>query len=515
MIRSGRRPLAAFEWLIGALVDPARRERAMALFLLFYLAVWSLYGAIAKGSQDIHFDMGEMVAWSREAGIGTPKHPPLAAWLVRGWFSVFPLADWDYYLFAMVMATLSLWIAWRVSARYLDGEKRVAGVMLLTLVPFYNFHALKFNANTVLMPLWAAAAWWFLRSFETRRAGWAILAGAGAAAAMLGKYWSVTLLAGLGVAALCDARRAAYFRSSAPWLTIAVGAVLIAPHVAWIVTHHFVPFDYALDTHPATLLTATMSAAGFLAGVVGYCAVPIVFTLLVASPGAAGIRDTLWPASAERRILVIAFAAPLILAPLSAVLLRVEVVSLWAMSAMTLLPVVLLSSPLVTLSQRATAGLLAVAIMFPLAMAAISPVIAIVIHHRGVTHYATHYRLIAQAIERAWREHTDQPLRIVGSDTNVVNGAVFYLSDKPSTFDIMNPDQTPWVDENRIARQGIALVCPMPEARCVRVLNARVSRGAGAAAVSEVSIASTYLGHIDDAVRYVIAIIPPQPPARP
>ena len=61
------------------------------------------------------------------------------------------------------MPALALWIAWRLSADYLDGEKRVAGLALLTLVPFFNFHALKYNVNTVLLPLWAAAAFFFLR----------------------------------------------------------------------------------------------------------------------------------------------------------------------------------------------------------------------------------------------------------------------------------------------------------------------------------------------------------------
>ena len=180
--------------------------------LVGYCALWSLYGALAKGSQDVHFDMGEMVAWSRDAGIGTPKHPPLAAWLVRAWFTIFPLADWAYYVFAMVITTFALWVAWRVSDRYLDAEKRVAGLLLLTFIPFFNFHALKFNANTVLIPLWALATWFFLRSFETRGALWAALAGAAAAAAMLGKYWSIFLLAGLGVAALADPRRGAVFQ---------------------------------------------------------------------------------------------------------------------------------------------------------------------------------------------------------------------------------------------------------------------------------------------------------------
>ncbi len=88
--------------------------------------------------------------------------------------------------------------------------------MLLTFVPFYNFHALRFNANAVLIPFWALTTWFFLRSFDTRRAGWAVLAGAGAAAAMLGKYWSIFLLAGLAIAAVTDPRRSAYLRSPAP-----------------------------------------------------------------------------------------------------------------------------------------------------------------------------------------------------------------------------------------------------------------------------------------------------------
>src|SRR5213080_5040990 len=102
----------ALDRLIGALTDPKRCERAVLIVLAAYCAVWSLYGALAKGSQDIHFDMGEMVAWSRDAGIGTPKHPPLASWLVGAWFKIFPQQDWAYYLFAMVLATFALWVAW-------------------------------------------------------------------------------------------------------------------------------------------------------------------------------------------------------------------------------------------------------------------------------------------------------------------------------------------------------------------------------------------------------------------
>jgi 4-amino-4-deoxy-L-arabinose transferase-like glycosyltransferase len=495
-----------FERALDALTDPARRERNVVWLLTGYCAVWSLYGALAKGSQDVHFDMGEMVAWSHDAGIGTPKHPPLAAWLVRGWFTVFPLADWAYYVFAMVLTTFALWVAWRVSERYLDAEKRLAGLLLLTFIPFFNFHALKFNANTVLIPLWALTTWFFLRSFETRSAVWAALAGAAAAAAMLGKYWSIFLLAGLGMAALANPRRAQYFRSAAPWVTIAIGATALAPHVAWIVRHDFAPFTYAVVAHQSTLASSALSGFGFLLGIAGYLAAPVVIAMVAARPSLEGIADTVWPHTPERRLALIAFVAPLVLPAFAAALAKVEIVSLWAMSAMTLLPVVLLSSPRVTLPRRAVVWLLAAAVVFPILMVLASPFIALWIHREGVPNYATHYRLLAAAVNGAWHETTAKPLRFVGSYTNIVNGVSFYLKDRPSTLDIVGPASTPWADEASVAREGVALVCPEPEPICMHFLNLR----AGNAKRSVVTLARTHWGEADKPVRYVIAIVPPK-----
>src|SRR3979411_3523113 len=84
--------------LLAALTDPARRERSVVMVLAAYCGLWTLYGAIAKGSQDIHFDMGEMIAWSREIDWGTPKHPPLGAWLGRAWVRGFPACHVARYL---------------------------------------------------------------------------------------------------------------------------------------------------------------------------------------------------------------------------------------------------------------------------------------------------------------------------------------------------------------------------------------------------------------------------------
>ena len=504
----GSRKAQPLERLLDSLLDPDRRERTVLALLAAYAAIWSIYGAIAKSSQDIHFDMGEMVAWSREVTFGTPKHPPLPAWLVRAWFSVFPLEDWAYYLFAMLLATAALWFAWKASAPYLSGEKRVAGLALLTLVPFYNFHALKFNANTIMTPLWALTTWWFLRSFEARKPAYAVLAGLAAAAAMLGKYWSIVLLLGLGMAALADRRRGLYLRSPAPWLTIAAGAAGLAPHLVWLYANDFKPFDYALESHAATAWAGLLSGLGYVAGSAGYLAVPTLIAVAAARPTWSAIADTAWPGEPERWLVLLCFLIPLVLPIAAAIAAREEIVSLWSIGGMTLSPVVLLSSARVTLARIQMRRILVLAMAVPIIATALSPAIAIAIHRRGVPNYATHYRLVAQAAEKAWRETTDQPLRLIGSYNNLLYGALFYFPQRPSTLEITNPSVTPWTDEARIAREGIALFCPIEETGCVQAVNDRAAHSPAGKRV-EVELSRSYFGHADTPVRYLIVTIPP------
>jgi hypothetical protein len=115
-----------FEQLCAALTDRSRANRAMLLWLVLYALTWTLYGSIARSSQDLHPDMVELLEWSRDLSLGYLKHPPLAAWLVRLWFSLFPLNDVSCYLLAMLMPTIALWIVWHLSADFLDIEKQIA-----------------------------------------------------------------------------------------------------------------------------------------------------------------------------------------------------------------------------------------------------------------------------------------------------------------------------------------------------------------------------------------------------
>jgi hypothetical protein len=523
--------------LLDALADPKRRGRTVVAVLAAYCAVWTVYAVIAKASQDFHFDMGEMVAWSREVTLGTPKHPPLPAWLVGAWFAVFPLAPWAYDLFAMAGAAAAVGIAFVVSIRYLDGVKSAVGLAFLTLVPFFNFHAFKFNANSAMMPWWALTTWFFLRSFEAavlpaaspvrdgaeaaagrpppgeHRLAWAALAGIAAAAAMLVKYWAVALLAAMVIAAVSDSRRRLYFTSAAPYVTVAAGVAALLPHLAWLWLHDFSNFAYMLESHPGTRLEAVVSGIGYVAGALGYGVVPIVLTTAAARGARGAVADVLWPQEPPRRLAVLVFFLPLVLPAVLAVAAGEKVVSLWACGGMTLLPVVLLSSPRIVVSRLAAVRILGIAVAFPLLAVVAAPVAAVVTHVNGLANYGDQYSLIAEAAGKFWHDATGAPLRLVGSQNNIMNGSVFYFPDRPSTFDFENPPLTPWADAARIGRDGALLYCPVADKLCMDAMDRRAA-AAGESRRTEVDISRSFLGFAGPVTRYAIVAILPAAQAR-
>jgi 4-amino-4-deoxy-L-arabinose transferase-like glycosyltransferase len=495
------------ERLVDALNDPVRCERNAAVALLVYVGLWTLYGTIAKGSQDIHADMSEQFVLARELAFGYPKHPPLTMLIVRLWFGVFPAADWAYYLLAMANAALALWIAWRLSARFLSGDKRVLGLALLTLIPFFNFHALKFNPNTVLMPLWAGTTLFFLRSFETRRAIDAALAGACAAAAMYGKYWSVVLLLGLAIAALADPRRADYFRSRAPWITIVVGAAAIAPHLIWLAANDFVPFAYAVFVHgEASAASALTGAAVYLVGSIAYVCVPLLIVVAIARPTGEALADMAWPTAAERRLAAAAFWATLVLPAVIAPPAGVRLTSLWSMSAWTLLPVMLLSSPLVLIGRTDVVRIVTAAVAFPLVLLALSPAIGLATHRAAAASEA-HAALLAAPVERLWRETTDRPLKVFSSTEILVDGVPFYLRDHPISVHVLERAATSQEDA-RIAQDGVALLCPMSAPGCLAAAEARAERSP-VSRRREIEVSRRYLGNEGAPARYLVIAIAP------
>ena len=496
---------------LASLTDALAQRNVWAAIsvLAAFVTIWTLYAAVTTAGQDVHFDMTEIIAWSREGAFGYPKHPPLIAWIARAWFTVFPRADIAFFLLSFLTVAIGLWFVWLITLRVVPtGATRAAGLVLLTLTPVCTFLALKFNPNSLLIPLWAAATYTFLRSYEDRSALWGALAGIAAAMAVLGKYWSLFLLLAFAVAAIVDCRRRDYWRSPAPWVSIITGGLVLAPHAMWVVSHHFSGYAYAIEAHGhQTNLTLARAILNYLGGGFLYVIAPIAAVLLAARPGRATLLDMIWPSDPTRRFLAVIFWVALLAPVFVALALRTRVDSLWTMSSFAVLPALLLGAKGLAMRRSRAVALVGFAAAFPLVMLALSPFIAIGVHGDERTPYSGQGSLLAREAQRLWNTQTSTPWRFVAGPRQLAWAAEFYAKDAPRALPDFSIQLAPWIDPDAMVRDGWIGLCLAADTDCLDAARDLAKRSTGAQ-WNEVVVQRRLFGIAGPDVHFAVVVVP-------
>jgi 4-amino-4-deoxy-L-arabinose transferase-like glycosyltransferase len=420
-----RRPF--WRWL-----DGVEAGWAIPLLIVVFAAVWLLFLNIAYLSGDLHADALETWTLGRQFSWGNAKHPPLMGWVANLWTRVFPLTNWSFQLLAMVNAAVALWAVDLIARRFVRGDSRAVVLLLLMLLPAYQFHAQRFNANTVLLAIWPMTTYCFLRSFESRHIGWAMATGACAALAMLGKYYSIFLVGSLVLAALMHPRRAVYLRSWAPWVSVVAGLVVLGPHLHWLNSTGAQPFAYALEVHAGVAFPQSIcEAATFVLGIAATLALPALVWILSAE-----LRLKRFPAdfralSPGLVLLFWVFVGTVLLPTITTIALGTDMPSLWALQGLFLPAILIVCGASFALERLYVVNLA----VFVAGIAAIAVVVAAPMHayYRNNIHpnERSYYRLAAHQLTERWRQATGLPLASVSGDDGLAFAASFYSPDHP------------------------------------------------------------------------------------
>src|SRR6202158_1560307 len=245
-----RRPIRRLAaWLVASASDRKTSLLLVIGFAVAHAVLWTFILINLKAAQDVHRDVAEAFAWGQKFQFGYGKHPPLAGWVAGLWFKIFPVADWATYALAMVTLGCGLVICWLISLRVVDRRRAFLVVVMLALYPIFNFKGFKYNPDLlqlVTLPLVVLA---YLDAFEKRTARSGLWLGLAGALALMTKYWVLTMIGAIGIAALVHPARLLFLRSPAPWVAIATLAVAMIPHFIWLVQVNFVPFTYAGESY--------------------------------------------------------------------------------------------------------------------------------------------------------------------------------------------------------------------------------------------------------------------------
>lgn len=212
---------------------------AAALHVFFWTLIPTLISANAP------LDVIEGFVWGREWLIGTHKHPPMQAWWLEIIGALTGNQPFAPFLASSLAVAVAFWAVLQTGKRLTDDTTALLGVLLLEGIVYYNFTTPEFNPNVLQLPFWALTCWSFHRAIkENKWFDWALL-GAWAAGGMYVKYSTAILLVALTAFMFLNKHARRRLGSYGPYLTVAVGMVLLGPHLKWLIDNDFLPFDYA------------------------------------------------------------------------------------------------------------------------------------------------------------------------------------------------------------------------------------------------------------------------------
>ena len=438
-----------------------RPQAAFAVFLALHALVWTALPALLY--PNLPLDLIEALTYGREWQLGYDKLPPLPWWLVEIVYRLIGV-DTAYYALAQ-LAVIGAFAAIFMTARPLvGGVGALVSVLILDGLHYFHFTAAKFNHDVIQLPLWALAGFAFHAALKHGRLLHWVLLGLAIGLALWAKYFVAVLAAPLALFLLFDRDARKALATPGPYVALVVAAVVMAPHLLWLVRNDFLPFVYA------------SARAAPSRGLFDHLLHPVVFAvsqLVFLIPALLIAAALVWPKARDeapappstadafdRRIVtLLAFGPAATTVVLSAISGR-GTIAMWGYPLWLFLGLwmVLYAPRALEPARLARIGALWAAVFVLFAVVFIvSYSVLPAIDHRYRAVFFPGDRL-ADELARRYRAATGRPLvYVVGSMWEGGNVA-HYASEQPRVLIDGDPRRAPWIDLGDLRSKGAVVV---------------------------------------------------------
>jgi 4-amino-4-deoxy-L-arabinose transferase-like glycosyltransferase len=219
-----------------------RPQAAFGAFLAVHFLVWTALPALFY--PNLPLDLIEALTYGREWQLGYDKLPPLPWWMVELIYRAIGI-DAAYYALAQLAVLAAFALVWATARPLVGAVGALVAVLILDGMHYFNYTAVKFNHDVIQLPLWALAGYAFHAGLKHgRMVDWVWL-GLAVGLSLWAKYFVAVLAAPLALFLLIDRDARKALATPGPWIAFVLAAIIMLPHLIWLVRNDFLPFAYA------------------------------------------------------------------------------------------------------------------------------------------------------------------------------------------------------------------------------------------------------------------------------
>ena len=213
------------------------------IFITTHLVIWTLIPTLTNNN--LPLDTIEALAWGSNLDWGFNKHPPMSAFLVETFYTIFGNNDWAYYLLSQICVVFSFFIIWSLSKDFFENKiYSFLSILLLEGIYFYNYTTPEFNVYVCELPFWSLTVFYCWKGFKNNKYTDWLLFGIFAAFGILSHYLFIYLLLSLDFLFLYMLiKKKIDFKcmiSLFPFL------IILLPHLIWLTENDYITITYGL-----------------------------------------------------------------------------------------------------------------------------------------------------------------------------------------------------------------------------------------------------------------------------
>ena len=470
-----------------------RSAEAKATVLIgFGFVLWLAVAALTQPG--VPLDMAEMVAWGNQWQWGYHKHPPLPCWIAETiWSSTG--STLVAYAFSQLCTVVSLGCVFLVARRWLSVGHALIAVAALQASYYTHYTTLDLNHTITCRVFWSLAVLSFLRavdsepraslergpsntsgfwqSIELRPLLWWSLCGIALGLGGLSKYYIAVLAGCFALVPCVVSKYRPLLKRVGPWWMVTLAALVVAPHVVWLINNEWMPLTYAMrrgSLGQSSVLGHVINPVEFVlkqAGVWLVLLLVLKFLLRPASDSQQNADDSVAAGSAphvlsgaDRVLMHLVLVGPILGFLFASAITGASLRSMWGGPLWTFFPVWVMMQGKWVITRSMQRRAFGTALGLCTVMATISASVNFMgpyFQSRPSRHHIPTHALAA-AIESTWRTHGSGPLPIIAGpffDASLVN---MHHSDRPALYYDLRPELAPWTSDEELRRRGGVLV---------------------------------------------------------
>lgn len=203
--------------------------------------------ALRWNATDLFFDEAQYWSWSREPAFGYYSKPPLVAWLIAVATKACGDAPFCIRMPSPILHTLTALAIFAAATRLHSHRVGLWAALTFATLPGVSLSSAIMSTDVPLLLAWAIALWCYVALSEDE--GWLPAFGLGLALGLgLNAKYAMAFFAGCVAVHMAVTPRARRLLSDPRlWVALAIGALMIAPNMAWNLGNSFATFAHTAD----------------------------------------------------------------------------------------------------------------------------------------------------------------------------------------------------------------------------------------------------------------------------